>query len=361
MENNTTPFKRVKPPQTSILVDLDLPFEPDIHNVFYVENEYNPAINEFIQEHYKDLQQRFLAKDVTFCYLPKLSGHEVPGEVLRYMFPYLPEGSTCVNADFDMEVLKSHIISGAIEGPALIHFIKMPYETGDYLFTYRALEAESEMPLMNQFEWYIDHITLALGGGRVYYSTLKPEKDEVADYDFDDDEDALAYKSDQTIADEIRERIKELRKRGIQLYLMGDLVEEQPTLSRLVIDRDYRIFLTDYHNVEITMSPLPKAVFILFLKHPEGIPFKQLGNYYSELLDVYKRITNRNVEKNICDSIHDITDPTKNSINEKCARIKEAFVKHFDSIYAQHYYVTGKRGEPKKITLPRELVDLQGL
>lgn len=214
---------------------------------------------------------------------------------------------------------------------------------------------------MNQFEWYIDHITLALGGGRVYYSTLKPEKDEVADYDFDDDEDALAYKSDQTIADEIRERIKELRKRGIQLYLMGDLVEEQPTLSRLVIDRDYRIFLTDYHNVEITMSPLPKAVFILFLKHPEGIPFKQLGNYYSELLDVYKRITNRNVEKNICDSIHDITDPTKNSINEKCARIKEAFVKHFDSIYAQNYYITGKRGEPKKITLPRELVDLQGL
>ena len=111
MENNTTPFKRVKPSQTSILVDLDLPFEPDIHNVFYVENEYNPAINEFIQEHYEDLQQRFLAKDVSFCYLPKLSGHEVPEEVLRYMFPYLSEGSTCVNADFDMEVLKSHIIS----------------------------------------------------------------------------------------------------------------------------------------------------------------------------------------------------------------------------------------------------------
>lgn len=361
MENNTTPFKRVKPPQTSILADLDLPFEPDIHNVFYVENEYNPAINEFIQEHYVDLQRRFRAKDVSFCYLPKLSGHEVPEEVLRYMFPYLPEGSTCVNADFDMEMLKSHIISGAIEGPALIHYIKMPYPTKEYYFSYRPLEADSEMPLMNQFKWYIDHLTLAPGGGMIFYHIHRPQGDEVADFNFNNDEDALAYKSDQTIAEEIRERIKELRKRGVQLYLMRDLIEEEPTLSRMVIDRDYRIFLTDYHNVEITMSPLPKAVFILFLKHPEGIPFKQLGNYYSELLDVYKRITNRNVEKNIRDSIHDITDPTKNSINEKCARIKETFVKHFDSIYAQNYYVTGKRGEPKKITLPRELVDLQGL
>ena len=60
MDNSNT--KSQTTPQTSILVDLDLPFEPDIHNVFYVENEYNPVINEFIQEHYEDLQQRFLDK-----------------------------------------------------------------------------------------------------------------------------------------------------------------------------------------------------------------------------------------------------------------------------------------------------------
>ncbi len=152
-----------------------------------------------------------------------------------------------------------------------------------------------------------------------------------------------------------------MRKRGVQRYLLQELIEEKPTLSRLVIDKDFRIFLPDYNNIEITMSPLPKAVYILFLLHPEGIPFKQLDYCFSELYDLYKLIGNREIEQNIIQSIADITDPTKNSINEKCARIREAFLKHFDTTYAQYYYVTGKRGEPKKVTLPRELVYLQGL
>ena len=55
-------------------------------------------------------------------------------------------------------------------------------------------------------------------------------------------------------------------------------------------------------------------------------------------------------------SIEDTTDPTKNRINEHCARIRAAFLEHFDDYLARNYYITGKRGEPKCITLPRELV-----
>ena len=143
--------------------------------------------------------------------------------------------------------------------------------------------------------------------------------------------------------------------------MLNGFIEEQPTLSRMVITKDYRIILPDYNNTEITMSPLPKAVYLLFLKHPEGIAFKQLHDYYDELLGIYKQISNRVIELNIKSSIRDITDPTKNSINEKCTRIREAFLKQFDYVYARHYFITGKRGEPKRITLPRELVDLQAL
>lgn len=192
----------------------------------------------------------------------------------------------------------------------------------------------------------------------------KPKsEDDVADHYFNDGSDNILF-SDKSIDDltvEIRQRILELRKRGVQLHLLHELVEEQPTLSRLVVDKDYRIFLPDYNNTEITMQPLPKAVFFLFLQHSEGIPFKQLDYYFPELLEIYKHVGNREIEENILHSIGDITDPTKNSINEKCSRIREAFLKHFDAAYAQYYYITGKRGEPKKITLPRELVDWQAL
>lgn len=55
-------------------------------------------------------------------------------------------------------------------------------------------------------------------------------------------------------------------------------------------------------------------------------------------------------------SIEDVTNPLLNSINEKCARIRGAFVGQFDDHMARHYYIDGLRGEAKKISLPRELV-----
>lgn len=171
----------------------------------------------------------------------------------------------------------------------------------------------------------------------------------------------LPGKSNQDLTEEIRFRLLELRKRGVRLCQLQNLIDEQPALSRLVITSDFRILLPDFNNTEIIMSPLPKAVYLLFLKHPEGILFKELRNYYVELLDIYKQVSNRIIERNIAISIRDITDPTKNSINEKCARIREAFLKQLNGVQAEQYYITGKRGELKKITLPRELIDLQAL
>ena len=55
-------------------------------------------------------------------------------------------------------------------------------------------------------------------------------------------------------------------------------------------------------------------------------------------------------------SIEDVTNPLLNSINEKCARIRGAFLGEFDDYMAKYYYIDGKRGEPKKIALPRDLV-----
>ena len=55
-------------------------------------------------------------------------------------------------------------------------------------------------------------------------------------------------------------------------------------------------------------------------------------------------------------SIEDVTNPLLNSINEKCARIRGAFIGEFDDRLARHYYICGERGEAKKIALSRDLV-----
>lgn len=51
-----------------------------------------------------------------------------------------------------------------------------------------------------------------------------------------------------------------------------------------------------------------------------------------------------------------VTNPMINSINEKCARIRAAFVGQFDDYMAKSYYVDGQRGDAKKIALPRNMV-----
>lgn len=137
---------------------------------------------------------------------------------------------------------------------------------------------------------------------------------------------------------------------------LHNLIDEGEHLSRLRITKDYRILLVDYNNLEIKLSVLPKAVFFLFLRHPEGIRFKELSDYYSELLQIYLKMNPNGGRVKQEQSIRDITDPCNNSINEKCARIREAFVSNFDDRLAKNYYVTGKRGEVKRIMLDESMI-----
>ena len=158
------------------------------------------------------------------------------------------------------------------------------------------------------------------------------------------------------LMEEIRERIAKLRQRGIAESILEQLIHPDDRLSRLVITKDYRIVLPDYQNMEIKMEPIVKAVYLLFLKHPEGIAFKCLPDYREELADIYNKLRPMGLTDKALQSIEDVTNPLLNSINEKCARIRGAFLGEFDEYMAKYYYIEGKRGEAKKIALPRDLV-----
>jgi tetratricopeptide (TPR) repeat protein len=102
---------------------------------------------------------------------------------------------------------------------------------------------------------------------------------------------------------------------------------------------------------------LPKAVFFLFLRHPEGIIFKYLPDYKEELFQIYKQLSYRETLEEMVRSIDELVNPTKNSINEKCSRIKDAFIRHFQDHIARFYYITGARGNYKSIKIDRQLIN----
>ncbi|MCQ2233864.1 MAG: hypothetical protein MJZ24_03865 [Paludibacteraceae bacterium] len=56
------------------------------------------------------------------------------------------------------------------------------------------------------------------------------------------------------------------------------------------------------------------------------------------------------------ESLDKLLDPTNNSVNEKISRIRQAFIAKFEEDLASNYFVTGERGEAKRITLNRDLV-----
>lgn len=157
------------------------------------------------------------------------------------------------------------------------------------------------------------------------------------------------------LVEEVKERIRKLKDYGMSEKELTSLLETEQPLLKLTICRNYRLYLGE-QRVEIRMEPLVKAVYLLFLRHPEGIIFKDLPDYRQELTKIYSDVRPWGLTDRALQSIEDVTNPMLNSINEKCARIKKAILGVMGSDMAEHYYIKGRRSERKGIALPRDLV-----
>ena len=185
--------------------------------------------------------------------------------------------------------------------------------------------------------------------------------------------------SPEEVAEQVRvlaEQLQRAGRRDLLLRAIGaPLLEElrieaaRAKLSRLVVTKDYRIILADYDNREVELTPVHKAVYLLFLAHPEGIEFKKLRDYRDELARYYMATARQMDKEAIMESVDMLVDPLNNSINEKCSRIKKVFMGMMDEYTASYYIISGHTQKHlegssriwyerlKVITLPRELVD----
>lgn len=182
----------------------------------------------------------------------------------------------------------------------------------------------------------------------------------------------------EEIANELSQLVKKLvdggrndlllRAIGVPLLEKLRIEAARARLSRLLITKDYRFLLIDYDNREVVMNPVHKAVYLLFLHHPEGIEFKKLCDYRDELQGYYLATARLMDKQTISDSIDMLVDPLNNSINEKCSRIKSVFLSMMDQYTANFYIVSSHTQKHivgssriwyerlKVITLPRDLV-----
>lgn len=137
-----------------------------------------------------------------------------------------------------------------------------------------------------------------------------------------------------------------------------ELVSKYETVSRLRITDDLKILLPDYNNIEVTMPALYKAVYFLFINHPEGIILQQLENCHHEFVNYYQQTSHKKeITAQMIQTINNLEYPGNNNINTILSKIKTCFRLVIDERLAKNYYIVGNPGEPYKIALDNNLIE----
>lgn len=163
-------------------------------------------------------------------------------------------------------------------------------------------------------------------------------------------------------AQQLLKLITAAQKRIEQLGYTSNTLASMDEPPKLRITKDLRIFLVEgnggfYAAREIQLKPLCRMLFILFLRHPEGINFKDLSLYEQEMLDIYGRITRRGDALTMQRSIRHITDSTNSLMSVHRSQLSRSLARYIDKTLLPQYLISTGKGSTRSIPLSRELVE----
>lgn len=172
----------------------------------------------------------------------------------------------------------------------------------------------------------------------------------------------------KTCKDRINERIdvtisKQIFKllNVVRESLLNISTESNPNsnIVGLKVSDEGEVRVPDISNLLLTLKPSRAAIYIFYLKHPEGVSLNELRDdtqLQRELADIYVHITGErhNYDSYVPDLIRKdgYFSPYKSEINNI---IKKTLNKDI----ASHYLIAGNKGEKYKISLPQDLIDIR--
>lgn len=345
-----------------------LPDEPDSNRVIYIESHKNEWLEGYIRTHLDLVKGIFGRRGLEFLYLPEMVHSltdERLDEAVRYCAPWykptdledlrnalkvsverlcetvnLKDGASAVvdrrGRAFKVEVKDSN--------PDLLYvlFDQMAeaYARGDKRtngdIRFRIAEPKTHN--------YLDKI-----GGQAAehyfaeeaptYQTLSPIDDEYASIN------------------ELWEQLKQNRPPRELEAILKTILQNDRTISTVVIDNPRTLKLPEY-DMEIRMAPATMAFYLLYLKHPEGIRFKELIGHRDELNRLYAFTTKSSNKAAIAHTVDVMVSQLDGNQDIQRSRIKYAIRKSFEARFsedlAKWYYLDGERSEPMKIAVAGE-------
>jgi hypothetical protein len=143
------------------------------------------------------------------------------------------------------------------------------------------------------------------------------------------------------------------------LFRQRSVLLNEPSKMEL---RGYKkdVYLIDLGDLQINLNPKERALYLLYLNHPEGIQRSYLIDYKDELRSYYAQISNQATNELIDIAINRLVDVRDNNMNEVMARIRSKFKKEVGEEQAKDYSITFTPEGTHKILLNRELVGFGG-
>lgn len=329
---------------------------PFIHEstILFMDSSISPS-GALIRDNLTDIQRRLRLNGYSLVYLPAIVDSITPS-VLGYMFPGW-HGSVSVDDMYN----RIRIAAGLKDEAGFLYkkngeYIFLPFS--DNWFDLIPAHSEEKGPMFS------------LEASKKPEGPEEPEKQKAQtklniprkkievntdDLLFNEEVDTEDFEPKTT---EIIRAWKSIERRfNITVEDLQEILGYRIKLSRLFISRAGKITLPDWDGCpEVKMDDLTKALYFLYLRHPEGIELKRVVDYSNELLGIYRSITGRDDPEAIRKTIEDFVEPYSNARNVSVSRIKTAFKNIVGDRIAKSYYIDGYYAGPRKVSLDRDLV-----
>lgn len=341
-----------------------LPNEPDSNQVIYIENHKNIKLEWYIKGHLSELKKMFKRNGLEFIYLPELVDCIDDDDLInaaRYYIPWLKSADLQALRDackISIEQLYEKVdlkddVPAVVNGKGRAFKVDVKDSNPDLLYVLfdQMASAYSREDRSEHVRYSISDLNpinlnyFSDEGERCYRRTVESPTISEPENPLDDE---------YLQADRLYRELKKTHPGwAVEAILAAQLRKDEVT-SSIVINNPRKLFLPEY-NIEIGMTPATMAFYLLYLKHPEGIKFKDLVDYRNELYKLYNFTTRSGDKQAIARTVDVMVAQIDGNQDVQRSRIKAAIRNRFRAQicerYAQTYYLDGKRGEPMKIAV----------
>jgi hypothetical protein len=153
-----------------------------------------------------------------------------------------------------------------------------------------------------------------------------------------------AKQKTKALIEEVQSKIDELNQQDknhsvIRYYLRREMIPIN-RISNIHVTNKCEILLTDY-NIEIKLSSIYKAFYLLYLNHPEGINYQIIGaECKDELIQWYKWSNPKNADIGKINDLLAPRDDVRQPVIEVISRIKGELTKYLGSGLAKKYCIS---------------------